>query len=50
MFGVHWIELRCEDGYKRFQDVLKLLNVPNSDLTEDFDARIEAVLQDIYGE
>lgn len=49
-WGVHWIELRCEDGYKRFQDVLKLLNVPNSDLTEDFNTRLEAILQQIYGE
>ena len=50
MLGVHWIELRCEDGYRRFQDVLKLLNVPNSDLTENFDERLEAILREIYGE
>jgi len=48
--GVHWIELRTEDGYKRFQDVLKALNVPNSDLTEDLSIRLEAILKEIYGE
>lgn len=48
--GVRWIELRTENGYKRFQDVLNLLNVPNSNLTEDLNLRLEIILQQIYGE
>lgn len=50
MLKVHWIELRAEDGYRRFQTVLKALNVPHSDLIEDFNVRLETILKEIYGE
>lgn len=50
MLGVHWIELRAEDGYKRFQNVLNALNVPNSDLTEELNTRLDTILEEIYGE
>lgn len=48
--GVQWIELRTDNGYKRFQSVLKKLNVPNSDLTEDLNTRLDFILKEIYGE
>ena len=50
MLGVHWIELRNENGYQKFQEVLKLLNVPNSDLVEGLNTRLEFILRQIYGE
>ena len=48
--NVHWIELRTEDGYKRFQNVLNALNVPNSNLTEDLFIKIDNILNEIYSE
>ena len=48
--GVQWIELRTEDGYKRFKNVLQTLNVPHSELTEELTARLETILKEIYCE
>lgn len=50
MLGIHWIELRTQDGYKRFQEVLNVLNVPNSDFNGDLNTRLEEILKKIYGE
>lgn len=50
MLGVHWIELRTEGGYKRFQEVLNSLNVPNSDFEGDLNNRLDEILNEIYGE
>jgi len=47
-YGIQWVELRSVNGYKKFQTVLEALNVPHSDLTEDFSTRLEAVLKEIY--
>lgn len=49
MLGVQWVELRTPDGYKRFQDVLKALNVPHSDLAGDINIKLETILTEIYG-
>jgi hypothetical protein len=48
--GVHWIELRTENGYKRFLEVLKALNVPHSEFDEDLNQRLDNILAEIYGE
>jgi hypothetical protein len=50
MLGVHWIELRTQNGYKRFQNVLNDLNVPNSDFKGDLNTRLDEILKEIYGE
>ncbi|NCC73470.1 MAG: CfrBI family restriction endonuclease [Sphingobacteriia bacterium] len=49
MLNVQWIELRFADGYRRFQDVLNALNVPNSDFNGDLNARLDEILKEIYG-
>ena len=46
--GVHWIELRTEDGYKRFQNVLQALNVPHRNFTEELHVKLETILKIIY--
>ncbi|MDZ4712697.1 MAG: CfrBI family restriction endonuclease [bacterium] len=48
--GVHWIELRTENGYKRFLEVLRALNVPHSEFDEDLTQRLDKILTDIYSE
>jgi len=50
MLNVQWIELRNKGGYKRFQEVLNALNVPNSDLNGDLNTRLDEILKEIYGE
>lgn len=50
MLNVQWIELRNDGGYKRFQEVLNALNVPNSDLNGDLNTRLDEILKEIYGE
>ncbi len=47
---VQWIELRSENGYKRFKDVLSALNVPHSDMNEELSSRLEKILNEIYKE
>ncbi|MBK8981562.1 MAG: CfrBI family restriction endonuclease [Ignavibacteria bacterium] len=48
--GVQWIELRTDNGYKRFLEVLRALNVPHSEFDEDINERLDKILTEIYGE
>lgn len=50
MLNVQWIELRNENGYQRFQEVLTKLNVPNSNLTGDLMSRLDDILNEIYND
>lgn len=49
MLNVQWIELRFANGYKRFHNALNVLNVPNSDFEGDLNARLDEILEEIYG-
>ncbi|MCX8055025.1 MAG: CfrBI family restriction endonuclease [Ignavibacteria bacterium] len=49
MLGIHWIELRAQNGYKRFQEVLNTLDVPNSNFNGDLSIRLDEILKEIYG-
>jgi hypothetical protein len=49
MLNVQWIELRFANGYKRFQNALNVLNVPNSDFDGDLNDRLDEILEEIYG-
>ncbi len=42
--GIEWVELRSENGYKRFLTVLRNLSIP----CEDFDGNIDSRLQEIF--
>ena len=48
--GVQWVELRTENGYKRFLEVLRELNVPHREFDEDISKRLDNILTEIYGE
>ncbi len=50
MLNIKWIELRSEGGYKRFQEVLNELNIPNRDFNGDLIKRLDEILKEIYGE
>ena len=44
--GCEWVELRCDDGYKRFTKVLKNLGIPY----KDFNGNIDKMLDEIFNE
>ena len=50
MLKVQWIELRNENGYQRFQEVLTKLNVPNSNFEGDLMTRLDEILNEIYAD
>lgn len=45
--GVRWIELRSENGYSKFETILKELNIPHNQLQDDVDKRLDQVLNEI---
>lgn len=44
--NIQWVELRCEDGYKRFTKILKKLGIPY----KDFNGTINEKLDEIFDE
>lgn len=47
-YGIHWIELRTQDGYKRFKEVLDIFNIPNRNFNGDLETRLDEILKEIY--
>ncbi|MBW7888965.1 MAG: CfrBI family restriction endonuclease [Bacteroidetes bacterium] len=50
MLNIQWIELRKDEGYKRFQKALNKLNVPNGEFNGELIDRLDEILKQIYGE
>jgi len=46
---VEWVELRSENGFKRFEKVLDHLDIPHGDLPEKFDQKLEEIFNEIFG-
>ena len=44
---VQWVELRCEDGYKRFTKALKKLDIPYKDFNGDINKRLSEIFDEI---
>ncbi len=44
---VQWVELRGDNGYKRFEKVLDNLNIPHHSFTGDLNERLSLILDDI---
>ena len=47
MLKVKWVELRGEDGYKRFTTVLKQLDIPHQDFNGNLDAHLDKILSEL---
>lgn len=45
--GVEWVELRSDNGYKRFATVLKHLNIPYQDFSGDIGPRLSQIFKKI---
>jgi len=44
---VQWVELRGDNGYKRFEKILDNLNIPYHSFTGDLKERLNLILDDI---
>ena len=42
--GILWVELQIEDGYKRFEKVLKALSIPCKPFSGDLDGALDKIL------
>jgi hypothetical protein len=45
--GVEWVELRCDDGYKRFARVLRNLRIPYRDFEGNIDDKLDEIFDEI---
>lgn len=45
---IEWVEMRSPEGYKRFETVLKNLNIPYSPIIGNFEERFNQVLSEIF--
>lgn len=46
--GVEWIQLRERQGYFKFLEILKNLNVPFTELKDNLDKKLDDVLEEIF--
>jgi hypothetical protein len=46
--GIEWVELRSENGFKRFGDVLRHLNIPYQDFNNDAEIRLSQIFREIF--
>lgn len=46
--GIEWVQLRSDVGFKRFETVLTNLTIPHNDLTDNFEAQLEGIFNDIF--
>jgi len=44
---VQWVELRCDDGYKRFTKALKKLDIPHKDFNGVINKRLSEIFDEI---
>jgi len=46
---VEWVELRSEDGFRKFKKVLETLGIPHDNIpSDDLDYEIEKVFKEIF--
>ena len=45
---VSWVELRSENGYKRFKKVLETLDIPHKDYNENLDKDLDKIFAEIF--
>jgi len=48
--GIEWVELRSENGYKRFLTVLRNLNIPCEDFASNIDNRLQEIFSELFEE
>ena len=46
--GINWVEMRSENGFKRFKGALEKLDIPHKDLSGNFDEKLEEIFKEIF--
>ena len=46
--GVRWIELRSENGYTKFETVLRELNIPHRSFSGNIDSRLDEIFGELF--
>ena len=46
--NVSWVELRTDNGFKRFKNVLEILNIPHTDYNGDLDIDLPKILDELF--
>ncbi|MDR1362908.1 MAG: CfrBI family restriction endonuclease [Spirochaetaceae bacterium] len=46
--NVSWVEMRAENGYRRFKTILEILDIPHRDFTGNLDDRIDEIFMDLF--
>lgn len=46
--GIHWVELRSQDGYKKFFAILNALGIPAEDFGGDIDEVLPRIFADLF--
>ncbi len=46
--NVEWVELRDDNGFRKFEQVLNKLNIPHSNLSQNLDVELEKVLKNLF--
>lgn len=45
--GTHWVELRSDEGYKRFTKILNHYEIPHNEIVVDLDAKINTIIDEL---
>jgi hypothetical protein len=45
---LNWVELRTENGYKRFADILRKLDIPFTDFQGNLDHHLDGIVEEIF--
>jgi hypothetical protein len=46
--SIDWVELRSEDGFMKFENILKALKIPSKPLSSKWEESLEAILEDMF--
>lgn len=46
--GINWVELRCENGYKRFKKALENLGIPHNDYEGDLEKDLDNIFSELF--
>jgi len=46
--NIHWVELRTQNGFRRFKNVLEKLNIPHKDFVGNLDNDLNVIFDEIF--
>lgn len=46
--NVEWVELRDENGFRRFEQILEKFNIPHSELSDNIDSDLNRILEEVF--